>query len=163
MTTIADGSYLARILAHVEGRDLAEAFTQGATRVEAAVRRLGPSGLAKPWAPGKWTGRQVLAHLADAEIAIAFRARQVLTQQLHTMQTFDEAAWLGLYGDVDVEAALQAFLAARRWNLQLVRGLSPAQLERVGFHPERGEETVAVTLRALAGHTFNHVNQLEAL
>ena len=162
MTTIADGSYLGRMLAYVEGIDTMEALADGAARVEVAVRRLGPAGLGRRRAPGAWTGAQVLAHLADSELAIGFRARQILTQEPHVVQEYDEAAWASLHTDIDVEAALAAFLAARRWNLLLFRTLSAAQLDRAGNHPKRGDERLATTLRALAGHTFNHLAQIEA-
>jgi hypothetical protein len=164
MTTTADGSYLARMLALVGDRDTMEVLAESAGRVEAAVRRLGPAGLRTAWRPGKWTGAQVLAHLADAEIALAFRTRQILTQSSHTMQEYDESAWNGLYGgEVDVEAALQTFLAARRWNLLLWRRLDGEQVGRIAVHPRRGDETLATTLRALAGHTVSHLRQLEAI
>jgi hypothetical protein len=163
MTTIADGSYLGRMLALIEGKSTMDALEEGATRLEAAVLRLGPAGLAKRRAPGAWTGAQVLAHLADSELAIGFRARQVLTDEAHVMQEYDESAWAGLHGEIDVDAALEAFLAARRWNLKLFRGLDKAQLERVARHPKRGDEALDTTLRALAGHTFNHLAQIEAV
>ena len=163
MTTIADGSYLERMIAHLGGRDPMEALVDSASRVEAVVRRLGPAGLRRAYGPGKWTGAQVLSHLTDSELTIGFRVRQILTQQPHRIQEYDEAAWASLYPDIDVEAALAAFLAMRKWNLQLFRSLGPQQLARVSFHPSRGEETLAVLLRAFAGHTFNHLGQLESL
>jgi hypothetical protein len=164
MTTISDGSYLARMLAHVGDRDTMEVLAGSASEVEAAVRRLGPVGLAKPWQPGKWTGAQVLAHLADAEIALGFRSRQILTQPSHRMQEYDESAWMGLYeGEIDVEAALRTFLTARGWNLKLWRRLRAEQLGRIAVHPSRGNEALATTLRALAGHTLSHLRQLEAI
>jgi len=163
MTTLADGSYRERLLARVGGQGTIEALAESAARVEAAARKLGPAGLARPWGPGKWTGAQVLVHMADSEIAIGFRSRQVLAERNHRMQEFDEAAWMGLYDPADAAGALDAFLAARRWNLALWRRLTPEQLARVGFHPSRGEEAVEVTLRALAGHTLSHLEQLEAL
>ena len=163
MATMADGSYLERMLTHVGDRDTMDVLTESAARVEAVVRRLGPSGLRKPWGPGKWTGVQVLVHLADSEMALGFRSRQILTQANHTMQEYDESAWMDLYADVDVEAALEAFLAARRWNVQLWGRLGPDRLGRVAVHPSRGNEVLAVTLRALAGHTLSHLRQLETI
>ena len=53
MTTMADGSYLARMLAHVGDRDTMEVLAESAAQVEAAVRRLGPAGLRKAWGPGR--------------------------------------------------------------------------------------------------------------
>jgi hypothetical protein len=163
MTTMADGSYLDRMLAFVGEQDTLSSLGESGARVEAAVRRLGAPGLQRPWGPGKWTGGQVLVHLADSEMVLAFRSRQILTQSMHTMQEYDESAWMGLYPDVDVEAALQTFLVARRWNLELWQRLDAAQLERVAVHPSRGEERLAITLRALAGHTLSHLSQLEKL
>jgi hypothetical protein len=163
MTTLADGSYRDRLLARVGDRGTIDALTESAVRVGEVARRLGADGLSRPWGPGKWTGGQVLTHLADSEMAIGFRTRQVLSEPDHRMQEYDESTWMTLHGSIDAEAALEAFLAARRWNLALWRRLSPAQLARVGFHPSRGEEAVETTLRALAGHTLSHLAQLEAL
>ena len=163
MTTLADGSYRARLLARVGDQGTMDALAESASRVEAVARELGPAGLARPWGPGKWTGAQVLVHMVDSEIAIGFRSRQVLAEREHRMQEFDEVAWMGLYGPTDAGGALVAFLAVRQWNLALWRRLTPEQLGRVGFHPSRGEEAVETTLRALAGHTLSHLAQLEAL
>ncbi len=163
MTTLADTSYLDRMLAFIGEARTVDALVDGAAQVECTVRRLGQARLLEPYGPGKWTGVQVLAHLADAEQVVAYRTRQVLTQEPHRIQEYDEGLWADLYPTIDAETALQTFLAARRWNLQLVRSLTPAQLERVSVHPRRGEESLGTTWRSLAGHTFNHLSQLERL
>jgi hypothetical protein len=166
VTTVADTSYLDRLLALVGAQDTLDALEESGRRVEVVVRRLGAARLRDPWGPGKWTGGQVLAHLADSELVQGFRSRQILTEQPHTVQEYDESAWISLYGDgigIDTDAALATFVAARRWNLRLFRGLTPAQLARAGFHPKRGPEPLATTLRAVAGHTYNHLAQLEKM
>ena len=134
-----------------------------AKRVEAVARKLGEAGLSRSYGPGKWTGKQILAHLADAELAIGFRTRQVLAEEKHTIQPFDESAWARRYENVDAEAALGAFLASRRWNLALFRKLTAADLSREAIHPERGAETPDTIIRLLAGHDLNHLAQLEKL
>ena len=164
MTTVADTSHLDRLLALVGEQDTLDALEESGRRVEAVVRRLGAARLRDPWGPGKWAGWQVLAHLTDSELVQGFRSRQILAEQPHTVQEYDESAWLALYGDgIDTDAALATFVAARRWNLRLLRTLTPAQLARVGFHPKRGPEPLAITLRAFAGHTYNHLAQLEKM
>src|SRR2546427_6991427 len=130
MTTVADGGYRERILGLLGDGNPLEAMEINAQRVETVARRLGDAGLSRSYGPGKWTGKQILAHLADAELAIGFRTRQVLAQDNHAIQPFDEAAWARRYENVDAEAALGAFLAERRWNLALFRKLSPADLSR---------------------------------
>jgi hypothetical protein len=163
MTTVADGSYRSRLLGLLGDRNPLESLETTAKRVEAVARRLGDAGLSRSYGPGKWTGKQILAHLADAEVGIGFRTRQVLSEDNHRIQGFDEAAWAKRYTNVDVEAALGSFLALRRWNLALFRGLGAADLERQAVHPERGPEELGTIVRLLAGHDLNHLAQLERL
>jgi hypothetical protein len=162
MTTVADGSYRERLLGLLGERDALEALESNAERVEAVARKLGER-LSRSYGPGKWTGRQVLAHLADAEIATGFRVRQILAEDNHVIQGWDEGGWARRYEDVDPEAALRSYRAVRRWNLSLFRGLSKADLDRHAVHPERGPETLASIIRLLAGHDLNHLGQLERL
>jgi hypothetical protein len=162
MTTVADGSYRERLLGLLGDRDTLEALEANAERVEAAARKLGDR-LSRSYGPGKWTGRQVLAHLADAEMATGFRVRQILAEDNHRIQGWDEGRWAQRYEDVDPETALRSYRALRRWNLALFRGLSKADLDRKAVHPERGEETLGEIVRLLAGHDLNHLGQLERL
>jgi hypothetical protein len=164
MTTVTDGSYRDRILGLLGERNPVESLPATAARVEDVARRLGNEGLGRSYGPGKWTGRQILAHLADAEIGIGFRIRQVMAEEKHHIQPFDESAWARRYDDgVDHEAALRSFLGLRRWNLDLIRKLGPRELQREAFHPERGPETLGTIVRLLAGHDLNHLAQLERL
>jgi DinB family protein len=163
MTTVTDGSYRDRILGLLGERNPVESMTASAERVESVARRLGEARLAKPWGPGKWTGKQILAHLADAEVGIGFRMRQVIAEDAHRIQPFDESAWARRYENVDHEAALASFRALRRWNLDMLRALRPEDLAREAFHPERGPETLGTIVRLLAGHDLNHLAQLERL
>jgi hypothetical protein len=163
MTTAADGGYRERLLGLLGDRNPLEALEANSKRVEAVARRLGDKGLSRSYGPGKWTGKQVLAHLADAEMGIGFRIRQVLSEDNHRIQPWDEGSWARRYTNIDVESALASYLASRRWNLSLLRGLRSEDLEREAFHPERGPETLGTIVRVLAGHDLNHLAQLERL
>ena len=163
MTTVADGSYRERLLGLLRDRDPLEALDANPRRVEEVARKLGEAGLSRSYGPGKWTGKQVLAHLADAEVATGFRIRQILAEDGHRIQGWDEGSWARRYVDVDAEAALASYRTLRRWNLALFRGLSSADLDRQGVHPERGPETLDSIIRLLAGHDLNHLGQLERL
>ena len=163
MTTVADGGYRERLLGLLGDRNPLEALEANSKRVEAVARRLGEAGLSRSYGPGKWTGKQILAHLADAEVGIGFRVRQILSEDNHRIQPWDEGSWARRYTNVDVESALASYLASRRWNLSLLRGLSSEDLEREAFHPERGPEKLGTVVRVLAGHDLNHLAQLERL
>jgi hypothetical protein len=44
-------------------------------------------------APGKWSIRQIVAHLADAELVAAHRFRQVIAEDNPMLVAFDQDAW----------------------------------------------------------------------
>ena len=122
MTTVADGGYRERILGLLGDRNPLEALEANSKRVETVARRLGDAGLSRSYGPGKWTGKQILAHLADAEVGIGFRVRQILSEDNHRIQPWDEGSWARRYDNVQVESALGSYRALREWNLALFRG-----------------------------------------
>jgi hypothetical protein len=111
---------------------------------------------------GKWSPREILAHLADAEMVFAFRYRQALADDNHVIQPFDQEKWAKSYGTYSAEQALLMFAAGREWNLALLRTLTPEQLARTVTHPERGTMVVRTIVETAAGHDLNHLRQLEA-
>jgi uncharacterized damage-inducible protein DinB len=128
-----------------------------AKRTAAEIRRRPPSG--------KWSVRQIVAHLADTEVVFAYRARMILSRSGTEIQAFDQDVWAseGRYEDVDVKAALAAFASLRKLNLAFVRRLSPEKRSRFGIHQERGKESIAHLTRMYAGHDLNHLGQIAAI
>jgi DinB family protein len=155
--------YRERILGLLGKRNPVESLEATGARVEALVKKIGPKGMSRAYAPGKWTAREILAHLADAEIGVGFRLRQALAEKDHVAQPFDQDKWAERYEDVDGEAAARAFCALRPWNVALIKTLAPADLARPMMHPERGMESVDIIVKMLAGHDLNHVAQLEQI
>ena len=114
-------------------------------------------------APGKWSLRDILCHLADCEITFAFRLRQTIAEAHHRIQPFDQDAWTSAYGQLDARDALDAFTAFRRWNLLFIDAVGPAGEQKRVLHPERGEMTFKTIVETMAGHDINHLRQIENL
>lgn len=127
--------------------------------------RLGSGGFERSYAPGKWTARVVLCHLADCEIAFGFRIRQAVSEDNYVVQTFDQDAWARPYGNTSFhpQTALQVFADLRGWNLLLIDSLAPDAFARSFRHPERGEQTLQSFIELIAGHDLNHLRQLETI
>lgn len=95
---------------------------------------------------------------------MGFRFRQILAQDNHTVQPFDQDEWAKQYRNISIEQALQTFKTLRLWHLALLSGLSEDDLERTYYHPEREEwESLLTLVRFLAGHDLNHLAQLEII
>lgn len=114
-------------------------------------------------APGKWNAREILCHLADCEIAFAFRLRQTLAETNHVMQPFDQEKWAGMYGGLSARGALSAFSSMREWDLALIQNTTPENMAKKCSHPERGDMTFRTIVETMAGHDLNHLQQLDAI
>jgi hypothetical protein len=115
----------------------------------------------RSYAPGKWSARQVLTHLAQTEFALGTRARMAVVTQSYTAQPWDPDQWIGLDAKLSGRAALEVFLAAARMNLAFFEGLTPDDRAKKLMHPDYGELTVDWILHQMAGHQINHLKQLQ--
>lgn len=138
--------------------------------IESTARRLSeivgnlPTGRAE-WrpAPGKWNVREIVCHLADCEIAFAFRLRQALAEPHHVIQPFDQEKWAGTYGGLTLGGALSAFSSLREWDIELISTTPAAAMDKKVTHPERGEMTFRTIVETMAGHDLNHLLQVAAI
>jgi len=144
-------------------RNPREVIAGTAARLAELTEQLGPAGLERSLAPGKWPARAILCHLADCETVFAFRLRQALAENHHVIQPFDQDAWAKQYFCADAKTALAVFSAVRNWNLALLDGVTPEQLSRTLNHPERGEMTFQTVVETMGGHDLNHLRQLESI
>ena len=145
---------------HLEGRDPRDVIASTPQRLHELADRIGPAQITDAPAPGKWSARDILCHLADCEIVFAFRLRQALAEDHHVIQPFDQNLWAKTYGGGDAAAALATFAAVRAWNIALLQHVTPAQLQKRVTHPERGEMPFDAIVETMGGHDLNHVKQL---
>ncbi len=121
--------------------------------------------LARPEAPGKWSVRHVIQHLADSELVWGWRLRIVLAQDRPVLTGYDQDLWAERlrYDEADAAQALHDFATIRDANLRLLRRLSAEDMERAGVHSERGAESIGHMIRLYAGHDLLHLRQIERI
>ena len=145
----------------VKGPDVIGQVESGPAKFKAAVDRWrAGKGLGASYAPGKWTIHQVMTHLADCEIAFAFRLRQAAAEADHTIQPFDQDHWMAVSPGATADEALALYSALREWNVKFLRGLKPGMFEKTVTHPERGAMQFQTIVETIAGHDGNHLAQL---
>ena len=144
-------------------RDPVQTIAATAERLADLADALGADGLERATAPGKWRAREILCHLADCEVAFAFRLRQALAEPRHVIQPFDQEAWARPYSAFGTQAALDTFAALRSWNLALLAATPREAWSKVVNHPERGDMTFQTIVETMAGHDLNHIAQLETI
>ena len=116
-------------------------------------------------APGKWSVRAILAHLAEDELASSWRYRQMIENSGVPLAGFDQDEWarLGDYERWTAREGLEMFSMLREANLRMLARLTPAEWDRHGIHAERGRMTVRDLARHMAGHDVNHILQIQRL
>jgi hypothetical protein len=116
-------------------------------------------------APGKWSIRQITAHLADAELVFAHRFRQVLAEDNPTLMAFDQNAWASNldYARRKPKASLDTLRRLRAENYELVKDLPESAFARTGNHTERGTLSLRQMVAGAADHLEAHARQAQTI
>jgi uncharacterized damage-inducible protein DinB len=116
-------------------------------------------------APGKWSIRQIMAHLADAEVVYAHRFRQVIAEENPTLVAFDQDAWARNldYARRKPKQSLESLRRLRAENYELLKELPESAFERAGNHTEAGRVTLRHMLEGCAGHVESHARQMQQI
>ena len=149
--------------ADLAGREPIAALRDTSARIGAIAGGWSADEFERTYAPGKWSARQVLIHLAQTELALGTRARMALTTPDYVAQPFNQDVWMTRDAALGGRAALDAFLAVAAMNLAMFAALAPAERETALSHPEYGALSVDWILHQMAGHQIHHLKQLEAI
>ncbi|MGQ0563015.1 MAG: DinB family protein [Gemmatimonadota bacterium] len=158
-------TYVAALLELLGNRDPLDVLARTESELRRRTAGVTPAQLVQPDAPGKWSVRHVLQHLADSELVWGYRLRLVLAHERPPLSGYDQDAFAQRlhYEEADAEQALRDFDGLRGANLRLLRRASEEDLRRVGVHAERGEESLGHMMRLYAGHDLLHLRQIERI
>jgi len=158
-------AYIAGVLHLLGDNDPVTILRQTPAALQRFLDTVPAAIVARPEAPGKWSIREVIQHLADSELVGGFRLRMVMAHDRPPLTGYDQDLWASRlrYRDVEVEDAFEQFTVLRRANVRIWERLGPTDLIRVGVHNERGEESLEHMRRLYAGHDLLHLQQLERI
>ena len=161
--TVAE--YRKRILDHVGGGEPVKLQAAAPKKVERLLKGVAAAKLRKRPAPEKWSVAEIVAHLADVEIVVGYRMRMTLGAPGTAIQAFNQDDWVasGHYAERDPRKSLEQYRVLREANLALLKLLTSEQWKHCGVHAERGEESIEMIVRMIAGHDINHIKQIERI
>jgi len=117
--------------------------------------------------PDGWSPRQVIHHMADAEVQSHTRVRRLLAEpEGSVILGYDEAMWaenpiLG-YTVLPIEHSIALLTAVRASSLDVLKRITLDDLEKFGMHTERGKFSMKDWLRAYTNHPRTHADQMMA-
>jgi DinB superfamily len=144
-------------------REPLTAMRDTVARIASLVSGWTPAQFERSYAPGKWSARQLLTHLAHTELALGNRARMALATPNYTAQAFDQDQWMAQESKLGGKEAMDALVACNAMNRALFASLTPAQRATSFSHPEYGALTVDWLIHQMAGHVLHHLPQIETI
>jgi DinB family protein len=148
-------------IAEVKGENIREQLAAQLGEVERLLRPLDDTRAQVRYAPGKWSIKEVLGHLTDAERIFAYRLLRIARNDPTPLPGFDENAYVpaGQFDERPLQDLIADFRAVRQSTGFLVASVLPGAWSR------RGEASgSAVSARALAyiivGHVAHHLGVL---
>nr|WP_068889767.1 DinB family protein [Pedobacter panaciterrae] len=110
------------------------------------------------YAPGKWTIKELIGHIIDAERVFVYRLMCFARGEQHALPGFEEDDYVANahFSDRSLLSLSEEFAHLRKSNLYLIKSLTEKELNRSGTASER-QITVRAILFVMAGHIMHHV------
>jgi hypothetical protein len=152
----------ARYVARVPEGDVRALLPRQIERTLAVLRDLSEDEAAFRYAPGKWSVKEVVGHVADGERIMVYRALCFARGEAQELPGFDEDPYVAAAAfDRRTLADLAAELGAvRAASVAFFQGLAPDHFLREGV-ANRNRCTVRALAYIIAGHELHHVTVLQ--
>jgi hypothetical protein len=126
--------------------------------IELQIKGLSAEQLLVPPAPGEWNMHELLAHLYSAQQLVAGRVECLLTEDNPDLA--GAATWADT-GNRPLSPAeiLERYRDSRQKMVERLKGISPADWWRPGWHTEFGPQTVLSQATYFARHEMSHMPQ----
>lgn len=114
------------------------------------------------YAPGKWSIKEVLGHIMDAERVFAYRVLRFSRGDEKSLLSFDENQYISnsTYDSVPLQLIVEEFSYIRKANIRMFKNLSDEMWMKKGI-ASNNPVTVRGLAYIIAGHAQHHINVIE--
>jgi len=145
--------------------ELLERFRRGPELLASLMTGAAGPELDFTTAPGKWSVRQIVSHLADSEIVASDRFRRAIAEDNPTLLNYDQDAWAKNlnYGRRRTSEAIETMRRLRTENYDLLKELPAEAFARTATHAVRGTVTLRDLVETFAKHVESHALQIKEI
>jgi len=153
--------YFSRYIDLVPEEDVVGMLEAQGREIAALLAPLGEEKASFRYAPEKWSVKQVIGHVTDAERIFAYRLLSIARGETQPLPGFEENDYMrgANFDDRSFVDLLDDFDATRRATLTLMRGLAGEAWMRVGTANDTRASARAVAYM-IAGHARHHLGVL---
>ncbi len=129
--------------------------------LDVLLGRVTPERETYRYADGKWSIREIVGHLIDAERVFGYRAFAIARGDRNNMPGFDQNEYIltSPYNRIDLEDLLSEFRLARLSNIAMLRTLDDESWMRIGTANDN-QVSVRALAFIMAGHVRHHMEVL---
>jgi hypothetical protein len=155
-------SYFGRYISLVPEAHFVAVLNDQPATFRALVGKLAPEQAGYRYAPGKWSIRQVVGHVIDAERVFAYRALCIARGEAASLPSFDENQYADVAGHdgYGLGELLDEFAMVRHANVALFHHMDAAAWQRVGTVNQNPISTRGLAY-ILVGHAQHHLGVLK--
>ncbi|MFF2481923.1 DinB family protein [Paenibacillus sp. NPDC058071] len=130
-----------------------------------AINGLNEEALKWKQAPNSWSVTEVLSHLADHNLIVSFRLRDILADTTAVLPAFDQDLWVsGAYANEgSAEDILHVFQALLVYNSLLFKRLTDADWVKTGVNKKGETVTVKQIVDSFSDHVHRHIGQIDRI
>jgi uncharacterized damage-inducible protein DinB len=153
--------YFGRYIAEAGSADPLVTLREQLTTTAAVFAGVDESRASYRYEPGKWSIRQILGHLTDAERIFSYRALRLARADATPLPSFDENEFMQ-FAEFDARplaSLLEEWRAVRRASLTLFENLGDDALRRRGT-VSGGPMSARALAWIIAGHERHHLRVL---
>ncbi|MGY6521081.1 MAG: DinB family protein [Mongoliitalea sp.] len=154
--------YYQSYLEKIRERDIHALILDQIEEVRSIFKREDESWAETAYAAGKWTPKEVLAHITDTDRVMAFRAFCFARGEEASLPGFDQDIYIanGQFNQFSVESLLEDFTANRKAIAALLHTITKEQLLFTGTANEN-KVSVRALIAIIPGHAAHHLSILQ--
>ena len=155
--------YYAGYISKVPGGDILQFLQQQLATTSDVLRSIPEAKGDFRYESGKWSIKELLGHIIDAERVFAYRALVFARNDATPLPGFDQDPWSqhANYAHLELGDIAAEFDAVRRSTIHLFRHLDPPAWSRKGIANKNGM-TVRAAAFIIAGHAQHHLDVLNS-
>ncbi|HET7437723.1 MAG TPA: DinB family protein [Thermoanaerobaculia bacterium] len=151
----------ARYVALVEGDDVLGALETQSAEVQRLFSNIDETRAAQRYAEGKWSVKEVIGHITDAERVLAYRALAIARGEQNPLPAFDENSYNenAKFDAWRIGDLAENFALVRRSTIVMLRNLPEEAWDRRGIANQFTVSTRGIAF-TIAGHERHHMKVL---
>ncbi len=151
--------YFKRYINLVETENIVAVLRKQLTDIEQFFREWPRNKWDHTYAEGKWTIKEILIHMMDAERILAYRALRIARNDATKLPGFDQDEFAPFMNAANrsTESIMSEYRAVRMATIALVENLDDIALSRIGTASNAPTSPLALAF-IIAGHEIHHMN-----